>query len=106
MGTRARRTAEAVPVQTPGQAYDAYLGLVSAVKSIREIMLSDGDTPTIWTVTMAAPFDTAARKPLYDAQLEVLRACEGLFVSFRIINLPDFPDGGEGWVGPANVTVR
>lgn len=79
---------------------DEYMEQVSGIELVKDIRLGIADRPTIiWTIISAIPFKDALRKPIYQAQLAVLRSLdENTEIDFRIVNTREIR-GGEKALG-------
>ena len=82
---------------SPEEVIEAYVERVKAIPAVREVRLLGGDLeepgPTVWTVIAAPPFDFEARRPMYEAEAEILRAAGGPLVGFRLVNLEELRPG-------------
>jgi hypothetical protein len=84
------------PVQSPTEALIAgFVRLVTRLPQVREIRIEeDGQDWRLWTLIQAEPFDRAAREPVYQAQLATLQDHPASNMSFRLVNLAEYPDVG------------
>lgn len=79
---------------------EQYVEQVSGIELVKEILIALADRPPIiWTVISATPFKDALRKPIYQAQLAILRSLdENAEIDFRIVNTSEIR-GGEKALG-------
>ncbi len=55
------------------------------------LIVEDEEGFTIWTIIEAEPFDDSQRKPIYQAQINILRQMEeGIPIDFRILNISEY----------------
>ncbi len=85
----------AMPLSVPGylEAYErtmrAYANAARNLDQVREILVDQDTGPdgSVWTVIDVPEHDSAARHPVYDAQIRALAAADGVPVDFRVINM-------------------
>ena len=75
-------------IRTAKQAFDAYVEKAKDVDIVQEILLvGDGIETTIYTVVDTPWMDSKARRPVYDAEAEIVRAMARPVSDFQIVNL-------------------
>ena len=69
-----------------------YVEKISKIEAVREILLVEAEKINmVWTIIKAAPFEDSLRKPIYTAQLEILRSLEqDIPIDFYILNESEF----------------
>ena len=91
-----------------GQLCEDYVERVSTLRIVRKVLLVETeDIPTIWTIIDSTPFEDSVREPIYQAQLQVLRALEGTtLLDFYVLNVSELPEDEElDNVVPANAKL-
>jgi hypothetical protein len=65
-----------------------YLSMVNTFEIVKQILIvEDEEGFTIWTIIEAEPFDDSQRKPIYQAQINMLRQMkEDIPIDFHILN--------------------
>lgn len=69
-----------------------YLNMANTVEVVKQILIvEDEEGFTIWTVIEAEPFDDSLRKPIYQAQIDMLRQIEDdKPIDFHILNILEY----------------
>lgn len=71
----------------------AFVDAISAMPQVRRVMIAETAPPIrVWTVISAPPFDPAYRKPIYEAEMEVLWDKSLPPVDFRLVNEQELDD--------------
>ena len=72
---------------------EGFVKIVSAVDIIQQVYLTEAENlATIWTVIDAPPFEDNLRKPVYEAELEILRMSEDdVRLDFDMLNIQELP---------------
>ena len=71
----------------------AFVKIISDVDIVQQVYLSETENlATIWAVIDAPPFEDNLRKPVYEAELEILRMSEDdVRLDFDILNIQELP---------------
>lgn len=74
-----------------------YLNMINNIEIVKQILIvEDEEGITIWTIIEAEPFDDSQRKPIYQAQINILRQVdEGTPIDFRILNISEYKQRGN-----------
>jgi len=74
-----------------------YIKLVSKVDIVKKIYTVVNETDIqCWTIIDAEPFDSALRKPIYNAQIKIYQEMQGdLALDFHVLNLSELTDRQE-----------
>ena len=85
-----------------------FVGMISRLPQLRQVLLerrSDGFR--IWTVVDGAPFEWSLREPIYQAQLETLKAHPSTAggLAFRLVNLAEYEEEAVSDLLPADGDV-
>lgn len=69
-----------------------YLNMINTIEIVQRILIvEDEEGFTIWTIIEAEPFDDSQRKPIYQAQINILRQMEeGIPIDFCILNISEY----------------
>lgn len=69
-----------------------YLNMANTIEIVKRILIiEDEEGFTIWTVIEAEPFDDSQRKPIYQAQINMLRQIEeDIPIDFHILNISEY----------------
>jgi len=70
---------------------NAYIKMVSKFKILKKIYIVVNDNNfQCWTIIDAEPFDSAIRKPIYDAQIKIYQKMqEDIALDFHVLNLSE-----------------
>jgi hypothetical protein len=83
-----------------------FIDKIQSIGAVREVLLvEDEDEATIWTVISATPFEDEIRRPVYEAQLEVLQSVDQALVDFRLVNIEEFPSANRGQILPREAKI-
>jgi len=90
------------PIRLKGRTHleelcNAYIKMISKIKILKKIYIVVNDSDfQCWTIIDAEPFDSAIRKPIYDAQIRIYQEMEDdLALDFHVLNLSELADRQE-----------
>ena len=76
---------------------NTYIKMVSKIKILKKIYIVANDSDfQCWTIIDAEPFNSAVRKPIYEAQIKIYQEMqENLALDFHVLNLSELADRQE-----------
>ena len=79
-------------ISSPQEARDLYVEKVKQLEVVQEVRyFGSEDAICILTLISAPPWDNRARRPVYEAQGEVIDTFTKPMIDFRLIHLNEFP---------------
>jgi hypothetical protein len=72
---------------------NGFVRRIATLTQVRQVRLEgDGQAWRLWTLIQAEPFDRSAREPVYQAQFSSLQEHPAANVTFRLVNLAEYPE--------------